>query len=472
MTHSPEWALDGTGETVLAPTYVLSSDGVLVDHAVVITGDRIAEVGPLDQVRTEGRRVVPLRNRLVMPGMVDAHHHLAQSFGKSLVFGEPSEIFRRVWVPMEGQLDAEALYLSAKLGALESLRGGFTTVADAGARTDVGLAALTQASAEAGLRVVLGYVCNNVVDGRETEDTAAVADRATAFLDRFSGRSLVLPSLAVSIPENATPDVLRLVARLCREASIPFQTHVNEHLVAVERSLDRFGLRPLEYLAEVGALGPELLAAHLTLATPRELRLVRDAGAAVSYNPVASAWKGNAVAPALLMHELGIRFGLGTDGTRSDGFRLWDAAESAQRLVYGNPVGDASCGGGWTWVEHGLHGGADALAMGDLVGRIAEGYAADLLVLDVDVPELLPQWDLPWSLVRHASKDLIEAVVVAGRTRLWRGWPIDWDARALVARAAEVGRRVVEQSPVRRLHPTSEEYRARRVATSGERSPT
>lgn len=66
-----------------------------------------------------------------MPGFVDAHHHLTQSFGSALAFGEPSEIFRRVWVPLEGALDEESAYTAAKLAALEALRGGFTTVTDA-----------------------------------------------------------------------------------------------------------------------------------------------------------------------------------------------------------------------------------------------------------------------------------------------------------------------------------------------------
>ncbi len=464
MLKDDRWLLDGSTETVLLPEFVLGPEGVLEQHAVVVRGERIVEVAPAAAVQPGSRAVVSLPRRLLMPGMIDTHHHLTQSFGKSLVFGEPSEIFRRVWVPMEQFLDEEALYLAAKLGALESLRGGFTTVADAGTRAEVAVTNLARATTEAGLRLVLGYICNNVVDGREIESLAQVAARADAFLARHASTALVHPSLAVSIPETASDAVLVHVARRCRELGIPFQTHLNEHLVAVERSLDRLGLRPIEHLAAIGAIGPELLAAHATLATPRELALLREHGAAVAYNPVASAWKGNAVAPALLMHEFGMRFGLGTDGTRADGFRLLDAAETAQRLTVGNAVGDASCGGGWSWIEHALVGGADALHLGATIGRIEAGYAADLLVVDLDVPEMQPLWDLPWSLVRHAARDQIEAVIVAGRTRLWRGWPTDWDGRALVARAAELGRRVVEQSPVRRLHPTSQVYAQRRRA--------
>jgi cytosine/adenosine deaminase-related metal-dependent hydrolase len=140
--------------------------------------------------------------------------------------------------------------------------------------------------------------------------------------------------------------MLHDISQLAAESGAIFQTHVNEHLVAVERSIVARGLRPLEHLHAVGALGPQTLVAHATLVTPRELNLLRDTGTAVAFNPVASLWKGNAVAPALQMSALGIRFGLGTDGTRSDAFRLLDAAEATQRTAFGLATGDSSCGGG------------------------------------------------------------------------------------------------------------------------------
>ncbi|MFE3288528.1 amidohydrolase family protein, partial [Streptomyces sp. NPDC059233] len=222
--------------------------------------------------------------------------------------------------------------------------------------------------------------------------------------------------------------------------------------------------RPLEYLREVGALGTQLLAAHATLVTPAELTLLADTGAAVSYNPVASAWKGNAVAPATTMAERGIRFGLGTDGTRGDGFRLVEAAEFAQRLTYGLATGDSSCGAGWTWLEHAGPGGADAVGLGALTGRIAVGAAADFLLVDASGPEMRPSWDLPWELVRRGNRDQITAVVVAGRLRMFRGRPVDWDGAALVRRAAELAGEVVGRAGVERVHRTSTDARERSAA--------
>ncbi|AKZ53680.1 putative amidohydrolase [Streptomyces ambofaciens ATCC 23877] len=449
------------GRFLLAPDAVLLPEGPADGWAVVVAGGRFEDVGPADELgsRHPLARAVRLPGHLLMPGFVDAHHHLTQSFGAALAFGEPSEIFRRVWVPLEGALDEEAAYTAAKLAALEALRGGFTTVADAGIRADVDVDVVASAARDAGVRCVLGLVCNDVDAGVAAEHRT-VLEAAEKHLARYEGDPLVHPSLAVSIPEAATERTLRDTARLATEAGAVMQIHVNEHLAGVERSLVRHGLRPLEHLHRVGALGPHLLAAHATLLTPRELTLLADTGTAVSYNPVASAWKGNAVAPATAMTERGVRVGLGTDGTRGDGFRLAEAAEFAQRLAYGLATGDSSCGAGWTWLEQATRGGADAVGLGTRIGTVAPGSAADFLLVDIGTPELALSWDLPWELVRRGNRDQITAVFVAGRLRMWRGRPTDWDGAALVRRAAELARAAVAEAGVTRAHPTSTAARA------------
>lgn len=443
---------------LLAPEWLMLAEGPVRDHAVLLDGEHFKDVGPLATLRAAHPEVavVTLPGKLVMPGFVDSHHHLTQAFGKALVFGEPSEIFRRVWVPMESGLTPDMLYLTAKLASLEALRGGFTTVCDAGTRASEGLDAIAQATTEAGLRCVLGRVCNDK-RGNQVLEAAPILAEAERHIAGWQSNPLVTPSLAVPIPEIATDAMLHRISALCAEAGIVFQTHVNEHLVAVERSLEQRGLRPLEQLSKAGALGPQALLAHATLLTPDELMMLRDTDSAVSYNPVASAWKGNAVAQAQLMHSLGIRVALGTDGTRSDGFRLLDYAEAAQRFAFGMAVGDSSCGGGWPWLDQGTRGGAGVLGLN--TGEIAPGKAADFLLVDLEVPELLPSWDLSWELVRLANRDQIQGVFVAGRLRLWQGWPLDWDARALMAEVNELAKAVVSGAPIQKIHPYSDAHR-------------
>ncbi|MEP6701495.1 MAG: amidohydrolase family protein [Betaproteobacteria bacterium] len=448
-------------ELLLAPEYVMLKDGPVRDFGIVVANGRFRDVGPLAVIaQRTAMQPIAMPGKLIMPGFIDAHHHLTQSFGKALAFGEPSEIFRRIWVPLEGALDDEFVYLSAKLAALEALRGGFTTVCEAGTRAHGGADAVAAATRDAGLRCVLGLICNDQGGGGPPLDRDAILRTADAHLGRFGSDGIVHPSLAISIPEAASDEMLRAVYARCAESGAIFQTHVNEHLAAVERSLVERGMRPLELLHHVGALGPQTLVAHATLVTAHELDILRATDTAVSYNPVASQWKGNAVANATLMAMLGIRFGIGTDGTRSDGFRMIDAAEATQKLAFGLAQGDASSGGGWMWLDHATCDGADAAGLGAITGEIAAAKAADFLVVDIDVPEMHPSFDLTWELVRLANRDQIVAVFVAGTMRLWEGWPVDWDGRALMRQVAATAQVAVAQAPIRKIHRHSTEHRA------------
>ncbi|WP_204497567.1 amidohydrolase family protein [Aquibacillus albus] len=423
----------------------------------MVSDGRFTDVGPERELinRYPDKKQIQLPGKIIMPGFIDAHHHLTQSFGKALAFGEPSEIFRRIWVPLERHLDQELVYLAGKLAALESLRGGFTTVVDAGTRAEVKLDPLVQAVSEAGIRCVLGLICNDKVGEQKPSD---ILKQAEKHLYRWPDDGLIHPSLAISIPEVASDDMLYAVASLCKEAGVVFQTHVNEHLAAVERSLVERGLRPLEHLYSIDALHSHTLIAHATLLTSHELSLLKDTDTAVAYNPVATQWKGNATAPAMLMHEMGIRFGIGTDSTRSDGFRLVDAAEATQRIAFGLGSGDFSTGGGWPWLDHATTGGAEAISLSDITGEIAKGKAADFLIVDIDVPEFHPSRDIIWELTRYGNKDQIEAVFVAGQLRLWHGWPTDWDGKALMREVSQRVNEAIDQAPIQKIHPSSTEH--------------
>jgi len=449
-------------QLLLLPEHLMLKTGPIADMAVVISGGRFLRIGPAASVLAEfpHLQAVPLPERLLMPGLIDAHTHLSQAMGKALAFGEPSEIFRRIWVPMESALGPQAAYVSTKLAALEALRGGFTTVVDAGTRADAGLDSMAQAVSDAGIRCVLAMTCDDL-HGPQADAFEPIMQRAQRHLARFANHPLVHPSLAVSIPEVASDRMLARVAALTLEAGRVFQTHANEHLVAVERSLVARGLRPIELLHQTGALNASSLLAHATLLTPGELNLLRDAGASVAYNPVASQWKGNAVLNAVQLHAQGVPFALGTDGTRYDGFRLMDAAEAAQRLTHGLATGDSSCGGGWMWLDHATHLGAQATGLKDVTGAIEEGLAADFLLVDLAVPEMQPSWDLGWELVRLADRSQVEAVFVNGALRLWQGWPTDWDAKALLVDVKRMARNEIAGAPIQRVHPTSDEHRRR-----------
>jgi 5-methylthioadenosine/S-adenosylhomocysteine deaminase len=105
--------------------------------------------------------------------------------------------------------------------------------------------------------------------------------------------------------------------------------------------------------------------------------------------------------------------------------------------------------------------GASAAGLGAMTGEIAMGKAADFLVVDLDVPEMTPSWDLGWELVRLGNRDQIVSVFVDGVMRLWKGWPIDWDAKALMNEIRVRAARAVSEAPIHKIHLSSADDRKR-----------
>jgi cytosine/adenosine deaminase-related metal-dependent hydrolase len=171
-------------------------------------------------------------------------------------------------------------------------------------------------------------------------------------------------------------------------------------------------------------------------------------------------WKGDGVAPALQFRDRGVRFGIGTDSTRCDAFRLIDAAEACQRIAYGLPKLDFSCGAGWTWLDAATRGGADVCGLGDVTGALSPGRAADFLVLDMNRPEVLPSWDFEWELVRLYGRDQIEAVIIDGKPALVGGKAIGWDQEALLRDELPRAVEAVRRSGAVRLHGPSTDHRS------------
>ena len=209
----------------------------------------------------------------------------------------------------------------------------------------------------------------------------------------------------------------------------------------------------------LGILGEHLLLHHTTLVTNREIELLAKYGTPVSYNPIASIWKGNAVAPALAFSERGVTFGIGSDTTSADAFRNLSAAEACQRIKHSMPVDDFSAGAAWTWTNAASLGSAQAAGIHDMTGALAEGLEADLLIVDMVRPECMPSHDFEWEFVRYYNRDQIDAVVVAGELVLAGGKPIHWDEREFMEEALILAAPVAGAPGIQRVHGPSGQHR-------------
>ncbi|MDD9746437.1 MULTISPECIES: amidohydrolase family protein [Marinovum] len=432
----------------------------------VVDGE-ISYVGSRDGIDA-GTSVVDLPDRAIVPGFIDAHTHLGQAFGKAITGGEPAQIWRRIWAPMESSYDAETVYVSAKWMFLEALRGGFTGIVNFAVMNGEKASALHQAAADVGIRLVSSTGAALPVDEAQQPSSCQIAEsidgalkRAEAHISACKDQPLITPSLCVPAVQSAPGEMIRALSEFAAEKGALFQIHTNEHHVEVHWSVCTHGKRPLEYFAEHGAVGPHTLHHHCTLVTDREIEILRETGSAVSYNPLASAWKGDRVAPALAFASRGVRFGIGTDSTRSDALRLLESAETAQRLSQGMQNADFSCGAAWTWIDAATRGSADAAGLGGVTGQIAQGHRADFLVLDRRQPEVSPSWDFEWELVRLYNRDQIEAVVIDGRCVMAHSRPVGWDAEDFLKTNRTRAQEAVSAAPIIRCHGRSADFRNR-----------
>jgi cytosine/adenosine deaminase-related metal-dependent hydrolase len=457
---------------VLAADAIVLRDGVLEHGAMAVDHGVIAFVGLLQALPEPlaDWPVFDLGGCVVMPGIIDAHHHVIEPFAKALTCGEPAQMWKRIWMPLEAVATEESCFNGAKWTFMEALRGGVTTIVEHAVRSEAFAEAVHAAAQETGIRLVSsvgGYDLKNFsggsVSGSAAPSTSSSVDDVLRLAERHIANckayDRVYPSVACGTVQSNSPDMVRALAAFSRDRRILFQIHANEHTGEIQSCLEAYAKRPIEFLHSLDALGPTTLIAHATLVTPGEIEALVSTDTAVSYNPVAALWKGNNVAPALQYIERGIRVALGSDATRNDGLRLMDAAESCQRLAYGMPNDDFSCGAGWRWVHAATAGGAAAIGLGEVTGALEVGKAADFLVLDRTQPEVLPSWDLLWELVRFYDRADIVATFVDGRLLVHDGKTTRFDGDRFIAEALPKGIAEIAAAGITRLHGPSSAHR-------------
>ena len=445
---------------------VMTPSGALRDAVVRIENGLFAEVGAASAYSNPAHPPLRIRGGGLVPGVLDIHHHIIEPFAKALTGGEPAQLWKRFWFPLEAAATTESVYAGAKWTFLEALRGGITTIVDHGIRTREIATAIHRAAADTGIRLVSStgaYDLKNFSTSARTPDATASIDAgiraAMDHIDDCKGFDRIYPSLACGTVQSNSRDMIRALSAFCRDNDILFQIHANEHTLEVHASIESFGRRPIELLHDIGALGRNTLIAHATLVASHEVQMLKDTDTAVAYCPVASMWKGNAVAPVLDYFANGIRVGLGSDATRNDGFRMVDAAEAAQRIAYGMPRDDFSCGAGWRWFDAATRGGASVALLEGEVGEVRAGLKADFLLLDCSGPEVLPSWDFAWELVRFYDRADIMATFVEGELLVERGLATRFDSIAFVEDELAPGIKSIEDANLLRLHGESQLYR-------------
>ncbi len=442
----------------LKPDIMLAPDGVKMGYEITVEDGIITNVGP-----AQSKDALALSGYAIVPGFIDAHTHAGQTFGKSLIGGEPSQIWKRIWNPMEAALTPDSAYISAKWMFLEAMRGGYTCLVNFSTNQRDLNTAVHQAAEETGIRLVSSSAIDEHYTDQEGKRTARsaseIAEMVEDHLSLCDESPQIIPSICSTSFHTNSEKALTRLSQMCVDKGIKLQIHSNEHFPEIQDCVTRFGKRPIEFMADIGILGDHLLLHHATLVTDREIELLAASNTPVSYNPLASIWKGNAVAPALAFQQRGVKFGIGSDTTSADGFKNLSAAEACQRITHCMPVDDFSAGAAWTWTSASSNGSAVAAGIDGSVGSLVSGLEADFLLVDMLRPECMPSHDFEWEFVRYYNRDQIDAVVIAGKPVLFGGRAVHWDDTSFINQNMETAYTVASAPGVIRVHGPSSEHR-------------
>ena len=428
---------------------------------ILIAGDAIAEVGPPGLAAPDAAVLLDATDRLIHPGLINAHTHGHGNLSKGMGDGWTLELLLTAGPWISGHRTLEDKYLSTYIGALEMLMKGCTACYDLTVEfpqpTPEGLGACAQAYADAGMRAVVAPMVASftvleaipglmdVLPAALQKDVqrlklapyeASLTAMRQVLTDWPFDRDLVRPAVAPTIPHHCNDAFTVACARLAREFGVGLHSHIQESKVQVIVGLKTYGKTPTAHLEELGLLGPDFVAAHGVWLDDDDIQRLADHGASVAHNPGSNMLLGNGIAAVRNMLDRKLNVGIGTDGAACcDNQNMY---ESLRVAAYGSNVKGPD-NHRWLKSEEILQsatiGSARALGFGDKLGRIAKGYKADLVFLDVAHINWIPLNDPTNQLVHTEDGGAVHSVMVGGKMVVENRRLVGVDLAALARRA-------------------------------------
>ena len=364
--------------------------------AVAVKGNKIVWIGKASAAKRQvvAKSTIDGTDQIAMPGMIDAHVHTAQQLlrGKIAEIGRRRQVKIPVWrnyyIPFEGMLTDEDVYLSGLLCYANMISVGTTCFAEAGGPHPD---AMGRAAIDTGIR---GFVSLNTVDQGAGVPKTMIAstkrcyDRNVALVKRWKGSrggtDRVQAWLSLRQIIVCSPELIKAMAEAARALDVKVHTHLCEGVYEIDYSLEKFGKRPAEYLCDLGALDHYMHCAHSVLLSAEEMDLY------VKHRPSAChcSFGNYAIGPHRL-HEMwrrGIDIGLGTDGAGSWGtmdiFQVAHMARVGQQAVMGTPWSYRNVMPSEELLKVATNGGARALGIEKEIGSLEVGKKADILLVE------------------------------------------------------------------------------------------
>jgi 5-methylthioadenosine/S-adenosylhomocysteine deaminase len=391
-----------------------------MDHAVAVRDGKIEAVLPAGEARQRFAEYeqVDLPEHVLIPGLVNAHTHAAMTLMRGLADDLPLMrwLEEHIWPVEKRHVSAEFVRDGTLAACAEMLRGGITCFNDMYFFPEAAL----ESALEAGMRSSHGIIVIEFASAYAA-DAADYLRKGLELRDRYRDEPLASFCLAPHAPYTVSDASFRQIATLAAELDLPVHVHLHETEHEVQGSLAEHGVRPLERLQRLNLLAPNLIAVHAVHLTAEEITLLARHGCSVVHCPSSNLKLASGFAPVAKLAAAGVNIALGTDGAASNNrLDLFEEMRTAALLAKA-VAGDAQAMPAHQALRAATLGGAQALGLGERIGSISAGKAADLTAVALRGPELAPCYDAVSHLVYAAGREHVTHVWVAGALQVSEG---------------------------------------------------
>jgi cytosine/adenosine deaminase-related metal-dependent hydrolase len=425
------------------------------DGGLFVRDNVIERVGPTAELLMEADRVIDARGMIVLPGLINTHHHLYQTLTRAVPAAQDATLFGwlKTLYPIWAGLTAEAVYTSALVGLAELMLSGCTTASDHlyiypnDCRIDDEI----RAAQEIGVRfhacrgsMSLGESKGGLPPDRVVEDEDFILKDSQRAIETYhdpTSCAMLRIVIAPCSPFSVTPDLMREAAALGRSYGVHLHTHLAETLDEERFCLREFGRRPVGYAEDLGWVGDDVWHVHCVHLNQQEVALFAQTGTGVCHCPSSNMRLASGIAPVRAYLDAGVRVGLGVDGSASnDSSHLLAEARMALLLqrVSGDPAGLSAEEALWLATR----GGAAVLGRDD-IGELSPCKAADFIGLHLDRLDYAGALHDPLAPLVFCTPQRVDLSVINGRVVVEDGQLLTVDLGPVIERHNRMSRELV-----------------------------
>ena len=379
--------------------------------AVAVRNDLITAVGPaVEFSEWSASRVIDAGGGIIMPGLINSHTHASMTCFRGLADDLPLMTWLNDHIfPAEAKLDEQKVFWGAMLACAEMIMSGTTCFCDMYLYED----AVARAAKKTGVRAVVGEVLYDF-DSPNYGPIEKGFEYTQTLIDTWRGDPLVTIAVEPHSTYLCAPALLKRAFKLAQAFNLPLVIHLAESKSEVEQIKQLYGRTPVEHLAHLDVLAPNVLACHCVELTPNDITLLQRFDVKVAHNVESNMKLASGIAPIPPLLKAGICVGLGTDGCASNNdLDLFLEIDTVAKLHKANTL-DPTTMDAQTVLRMATIQGARALGLDQSIGSLEKGKKADLIIIDTHKPHLTPMYNPVSHMVYAAMGSDVRTSIING----------------------------------------------------------